>query len=302
MDSPFLLQSVPLKLLSTDSNTVLSALAPAKLNVFLHVVGKREDDYHLIESVMGFAEDVGDVVTVSLLSSPEITLTIGGRFANVLEQKDPEDNLVVRAARLLKGYYGVEAGVAIYLEKELPIGAGIGGGSSDAATVLKLLCRLWNVAMLPLDLLVSLGADVPVCVYGGTALVRGVGEIVEPYVLADTLYILLVNTGGFLSAGQVYQHQPITFRAELDVDQVDIVIDTENDLQSAAVELDASVGDVIVVLQQQSGCRAARMSGSGVTCFGVFDSVGSLQQAETVLRQHYPDAWVRPTVLAGKVS
>ena len=157
------------------SAPIVSVAAPAKLNLYLHVTGKRDDGYHLLDSLIAFA-DVGDEIKARTAADGSLTLTVRGPFAKDLA--DETDNLVLRAARRLREVAGIEAGAHLVLEKRLPVASGIGGGSADAAAALKALCRLWGVEMAEAEmraLALDLGADVPVCWVGRPAFIGGIG-------------------------------------------------------------------------------------------------------------------------------
>ena len=170
----------------------VAVFAPAKINLYLHVTGRRADGYHLLDSLVAFA-DIGDRVVAEPAST--LSLTISGPQSGTLDAQG-EENLVLRAARLLSEYAGVRAGAALHLEKHLPVAAGLGGGSSDAAAALRALCRLWKLptGREALDRLgLALGADIPACLEGRPAWVGGVGERVEPAPALPQAGILLAN-------------------------------------------------------------------------------------------------------------
>ena len=170
----------------------VAAFAPAKVNLYLHLVGRRPDGYHLVDSLVAFA-DVGDRITAR--SSASLTLKIDGPEATSLAGLG-ENNLMLRAARLLADHAGIAARAALHLEKNLPVAAGIGGGSSDAAAALRALCALWQVSVGDEDLRrlgVSLGADVPACLHAGVAWVGSIGERVEPALPLPPVGIVLAN-------------------------------------------------------------------------------------------------------------
>lgn len=273
--------------------TAVKAFAPAKINLTLHVTGQRADGYHLLDSLVVFA-DIGDQITVR--HADQLGLTVTGPMAAGV----PVDasNLVLRAARLA----GVDA-VAIELEKHLPAAAGIGGGSSDAAAVLRALQESHQVTV-P-DVL-ALGADVPVCLAGCTARMSGIGEQVVPVSGIPALFAVLVNP-------RVLVHTPDVFRALSDrngdampcipvfdgaVGCMDWLRTQRNDLQAAAISEQPVIAQVLRVLSDE-GAVLSRMSGSGATCFGLFQTQGMAHRAAGVVAQSHPDWWVRSTVLAG---
>jgi 4-diphosphocytidyl-2-C-methyl-D-erythritol kinase len=266
-----------------------AGIAPAKVNLYLHVVGKRDDGYHLLDSLVVFA-DVGDRLTLAPADAP--SLTVSGPFAAAIPPGD--DNLALRAVRRLAAATGRPDGIAVTLDKRLPVAAGIGGGSADAAAVLRGLATLWGLA--PDDprlrqVAAGLGADVPVCLDGRTAWLGGIGERLDPGPDLAGIPILLVNPGVPLSTPDVFRARSGAFSpearfalADADLDRLcDLLADRRNDLAEPAITLVPVVAEVLAVLATQPGCRLARMSGSGATCFGLFASPAAAQAAEAVL-------------------
>lgn len=261
--------------------------APAKLNLALHVTGRRADGYHLLDSLVAFA-GVGDVVT---LEPGPLSLRIDGPFGAGLSMGD---NLCLRAARLA----GADA--AIRLAKNLPVASGIGGGSADAAAVLRGLARMGHpVPPHPEEL----GADVPVCLMSAPARMQGVGEIVTPLPALPALPVVLANPGIALSTPQVFaaldrrDHPglpPIPRFAGHD-DMTGWLAGTRNDLEPAAMAIAPVIGQVLDALRR-NGAVFARMSGSGATCFGIHDSADQARIAAAALKQH--GWWAVATELA----
>lgn len=282
----------------------LRATAPAKINLYLHVVGRRADGYHLLDSLIAFA-DVGDIVEV--VASDALDLTIAGRFGAVLEARDG-DNLVLRAARRLAQAGGVPAHAAIHLDKRLPVAAGLGGGSSDAAAALKLLDRLWRLGIGDDDLArlgLELGADVPVCLAGRTSFVGGIGDALAFAPTLPSASMLLVNPGVALSTAAVFAAREGEFGAAARFDDAPadatalaaLLAARGNDLDDAATGLAPVVGEVRAVLAAQPGCLLARMSGSGATCFGLFADAVAAETAARALAADHADWWVEATSL-----
>jgi len=274
--------------------TTVKVFAPAKINLTLHVTGQREDGYHLLDSLVAFAQ-VGDVVRVA--RSDRSNLTVTGPFAHDVPRSD--DNLVLKAARLFVDE------VDISLEKKLPVASGIGGGSADAAATMQAISSLLNVPLPDRSAQLSLGADVPVCVMGGLVRMRGIGELLEP-INAGALGwpIVLVNPRVPVSTPDVFRRLPRKDNAPMDdpyelgpvphhMDEfIGWLSRQRNDLQAPAQELVPVIGDVLVELEQRKGCCLARMSGSGATCFGLFaDDVDARAAAEDI-GQAFPGWWV----------
>lgn len=273
-------------------------LARAKLNLALHVTGRRADGYHLLDSLVAFA-DLGDGIRVE--PAPDLRLTIDGPMAAGLSAA--EDNLVLRAARLM----GAGRGAAIRLTKRLPVASGIGGGSADAAATLSALAELWGVPLPDPEAVLSLGADVPVCLGGLPARMQGIGEVVTP--LATPLppaALVLANPGVAVSTPEIFRRLTRRDNAPLpaslprcaDLGQLaDFLSAQRNDLQPPAEALAPEIGTVIAALATQPGARIARMSGSGATCFALFDTRAEADAAAAWLRQAQPGWWVQAGML-----
>lgn len=280
--------------------------APAKINLYLHVTGKRDDGYHLIESLAAF---VGVCDVVRIAEADDLSLNMDGPYARVLETDlagRDDDNLVFKAARRLAQHAGRPPHVRIGLSKLLPVAAGIGGGSSDAAAVLRALRRLWALdldddalAALGLDL----GADVPVCVHVKTAWMAGIGEQVTPVQPGGMpIAVVLINPGVALSTPAVFDARTGDFGPpdRLPAIGPDFMADLaarRNDLEPAARRLAPAVGTVIDTLAAASGCAVARMSGSGPTCFGLFPDNADAVAAGAQIAKAHPDWWVTKSAL-----
>lgn len=276
----------------------LETLAPAKINLCLHVTGRRADGYHLLDSLVVFA-GVGDLLQA--VSAEALSLAVAGPFAAGLG--GGPDNLVLRAARLT----GV--GAAITLHKRLPVAAGIGGGSADAAATLRLMAAMGGAPVSPKAVL-ALGADVPVCLDGRAVRMRGIGEVIEPLPMLPPVWLVLVNPGMPVPTGSVFAALARRDNAGLpDIpaggwpDAAALtgwLGGTRNDLEPPALALAPEVGAVLAALGRLPGCRLARMSGSGGTCFGIFATAQAAAAGATRLRADHPGWWIAPApVLAG---
>ncbi len=250
--------------------------APAKVNLFLHVTGKRADGYHLLDSLVVFA-GTGDRLCAE--HSEGLSLRVTGPFASGLHSES--DNLVLRAARSLADAAGIEPNAAMMLEKNLPVASGIGGGSADAAAALRLLSHLWGVALAPVilhKLAERLGADVPVCLLGAPTRMRGVGEQLDPAPHLPNCGLVLVNPGVALATASVFKARQGGFSAATPLPagwnsasaMAEDLRNLTNDLQRPAIALQPVIGDVLAAITERPGCLLARMSGSGATCFGLF--------------------------------
>lgn len=282
---------------------MLAETAYAKINLALHVRARRPDGFHEIESLFAFARD-GDNLGAELRTDGELSLTIDGPFAEGLGAGP--DNLVLRAAEVLRRRHGVTSGAAIRLTKNLPVASGIGGGSADAAAALRLLSRLWKVDHAPirhpreggdslLDIAATLGSDVPACLVSRTLIGTGRGEALD---LRDipglsSMPLLLVNPRKPLSTGPVFTGWDGRDRGPLAADSLDAIIaEGRNDLQPPAIALVPEIAEILDAMQRQAGVRLARMSGSGATCFALMESPAALDRAASALAKARPDWWI----------
>lgn len=279
------------------------AFAPAKINLTLHVTGRRADGYHLLDSLVVFA-DLGD--RISAAAAPGLSLTLTGPIAADLPPGD--DNLVLRAARAMAEASGSpDRGAALILEKHLPVASGLGGGSSDAAATLAALARLWNVALPPLKSLLGLGADVPACVAGRSLRMTGIGDGLQP--LAHPLpqvTIVLANPRVAVTTKAVFagldrrDHAPMPRdlpRLDDAAELAAFLAMTRNDLEPPAIRAAPVIARVRSALSSQHGCLFARMSGSGATCFGIFADPLTAAAAAANLRRAEPGWWIEAAPL-----
>ena len=278
-------------------NRGATAFAAAKVNLYLHVTGRRADGYHLLDSLVAFA-DIGDEVTAT--AAPDFSLAIGGPEAAALDARG-DDNLVLRAARRLAAHYGIDSGAALRLEKRLPVAAGIGGGSSDAAAAARVLARLWGKR---LDkgaalALAELGADVPACLAAQPVWVGGIGEELA---LAEGLPdagIVLANPRRPLPTAAVFRARtgPFGRQARFTLMPTDTVglaaalSERRNDLSDAAIGLVPEIAAVLDRLTHLPGALLARMSGSGATCFALFADQAAALGASNILAAAQPGWW-----------
>ncbi len=277
--------------------------APAKVNLYLHVVGRRPDGYHLLDSLVAFA-GIGD--TVETRAAPDISLAIEGPFAAGVPAG--ADNLVLRAARALAHALHTDAGAAIRLVKRLPPASGIGGGSADAAATLRALMRLWDAR--PDDralarMALGLGADVPVCLAGRPAFVGGIGEDITFAPALPAASIVLANPGFPVATAEVFRRraQPFSKPArfsetpETAAELAAWLKERGNDLEAPARTICPAIGDVIAALERQPGALIARMSGSGGTCFALFALPGPATEAAGAIQRARPGWWVKAGAL-----
>jgi 4-diphosphocytidyl-2-C-methyl-D-erythritol kinase len=293
----------------------LSEHAPAKINLYLHVTGRRDDGYHLLDSLVMFAA-VGDQLEIAAPNprgTGDFQLSLSGPFAEALQAASAHaDNLVSRAADGVFAHAVSGFRCHLRLEKNLPLAGGIGGGSADAAAAIRLLCRengLDPYAPEMIVLALSIGSDIPACLYSRPAVMRGIGERLLATPVLPSLPVVLVNPG-------VAQPTPAVFRARHGefVQAVDLPPEgfahtaamaawlaehTDNGLTEAAASLSSVVTKVLSALSDQPECLLARMSGSGNTCFGIFPSAAEAEQAAAALSASEPGWWVVPTTLNG---
>ncbi len=268
----------------------VTELARAKVNLALSVVGRRNDGYHELDSVVAFAE-VGDVLTFAPAGSDELLIT--GPFADAL--KDETDNIVGRARDLIRIRINVGP-VAIVLQKNLPVASGIGGGSADAAATLRGLNRLAGAQLdgpTLQELAFKLGADVPVCIAQTACRMRGAGETLTAF--AGTLpgAIVLVNPLAALSTKDVFAALALargqSLNPALDVDHMP---SWRNDLTAPAIRLLPIIANVLAALQDLGCFSTVRMSGSGATCFGLVEDLAGARHTASTLQQKHPDWWI----------
>jgi len=280
--------------------------APAKVNLTLRVLGRRDDGYHEIESLVAFA-DCGDRLT--LAPGGELALAVSGPRAG--QAGADADNLVLKAARALAARIpGIELG-AFSLEKNLPVAAGLGGGSADAAAALRLIAqanclppgdpRVFEAAR-------ATGADVPVCLDPRPRLMRGIGEILSEPLVVPPLPAVLVNPGVAVATKPVFAawtpaaepSTPFDLAAAKGggIERLLYLLAAQaNDLETAAIQLAPAIAGVLAGLRALPGCRLARMSGSGATCFGLFSSTAEAIAAAKIAQRRNPDWWVRACAL-----
>ncbi|MBN9305386.1 MAG: 4-(cytidine 5'-diphospho)-2-C-methyl-D-erythritol kinase [Devosia sp. 67-54] len=282
--------------------------APAKLNLALHVTGRRADGYHALEMLVAFAE-IGDELEARPAARDSLAIT--GPFAPALGTT--EGNLVLRALSAFRARWpaALPPGIALTLRKNLPVAAGLGGGSADAAAALRLFAAMGQGGVAFADLLAlaaPLGADVPMCLYSRPAEVRGLGEIVLPLKAFPACHAVLINPLVPVVTADVFRRlerrdnpglpplpDPLLRPAQLAL----WLDETRNDLEPPALALVPAIGEIKARLAGIDGCILARMSGSGATVFGLFGSGAQAHQAAHDLRTRYPDHWVAAAPLLG---
>jgi 4-diphosphocytidyl-2-C-methyl-D-erythritol kinase len=307
--------------------------APAKLNLYLHVLGRRADGYHRLDSLVVFTR-TGD--TLRAEPADDFSLVIDGPFAAGLSTDD--DNLVLKAARALSSLSSRTStrrvrdpgsivpperwtpdqvrgdgkggqGARLTLTKNLPVASGIGGGSADAAAALRLLRRLWRLDIGDAQLhgvAAALGADVPACLRGEGVFLGGVGEVLTPAPVLPPLGLVLVNPGIPLPTPDVFaaRRGPFSEPARFSETPVDaralaaLLVTRRNDLEGPAISLVPAIATVLEALRATPGCHLARLSGSGATGFGLYDTPEAASHAAASIARREPGWWVAPTRLA----
>jgi 4-diphosphocytidyl-2-C-methyl-D-erythritol kinase len=286
-----------------------SWFAAAKINLALHVTGRREDGYHLLDSAVMFAADAGD--RLHLAPADSTSLTIEGPFSGGLETD--AGNLVLRAINALQtAFPGQVAHYAITLEKNLPVASGIGGGSADAAAALNAVIAGSGLKPAPEQvsrIALSLGADVPVCLASTACRMSGIGETVEPWPGAPRMHAVLVNPGVAVSTAAIFKALALTPGQAVGDGMSQMPGSGElghclewlqacrNDLEPPARALQPVIAEVLEAIAATAGCRLDRMSGSGATCFGLYETASVAAAAAEVLRDARPGWWVAPTRL-----
>lgn len=282
----------------------LRLTAPAKLNLHLHITGKRPDGYHLLESLVAFC-DVEDIIEIAL--SDKLELDITGPFAADIAQ-DNTENSVLAMARALQAHTGVTLGAHITLHKYIPTGAGLGGGSADAAAILQGLQQFWEVAIsreAQHKIALAVGADVPACLYGQSLWMTEVGDMLAPITI-PACYAVLVNPCKPLSTAKVYAAFTGKFRTVQSPPTLGGLAawyawmrTQHNDLHDAAVRCMPEIATILQALAKIPHCQASRMTGSGSTCFGVFEQELQASAAVAQLQKIFPNYWIQITRIKG---
>lgn len=285
--------------------------APAKVNLTLRILGRRADGYHEIESLVVFA-GFGD--RLSLVPGRDLRLTVGGPSAAQIDGGE-DDNLVLKAVRALAARVPDLVSGAFHLDKMLPVAAGLGGGSADAAAALRLLARVNGLRHSDVRLTAAAcaaGADVAVCLDPRSRVMRGIGEVLSEPLALPPLDAVLVNPGIAVATKAVFGRwtrlgalsaalAPAAIAKASGVDQLlQILMMQSNDLEAPAIALAPVIADVLAALRELPDCRLARMSGSGSTCFALFTSAETAAAAAKILERDYPHWWVRVCQLGGR--
>lgn len=280
-------------------------ISPAKLNLYLEVKNKRKDGFHNLESLMTFCE-LGDIIRIE--KSSTFKLKINGPFGRFL---DLNKNIIVEAVNGLEQLYEREFGVSVTLEKNLPISSGMGGGSSNAATVIRAIHDIFEVdeSQYLDNFLVSIGADVPFCYYGKSAIITGIGDKIQ-FVNhdLDDYHVLLVNPIKEISTKKIFEKLKIEkekkVKKETKLTQInlDFLKGKENHLESVAIKELLEINIILEFLRLKTNSLYSRMTGSGATCFSIFENKESLESAEKMIKLKFPLYWVMNTKLVNSIN
>lgn len=285
-------------------------LCPAKINLFLHILGKRADGYHILESLVTFA-DCGDELSFER-GDAELALEIAGEYAGELNEFDVADNLIMKASKAFETHFDVRVGGKFTLVKNLPVASGIGGGSSNAAMTMKLLMQAYGKTDDVDDVLLALGADVPVCFSGKNVIMSGIGEGLDEWPELPRLHAVLVNPNEAVSTAKIFGKlnaaadiTPYEFAGQsafkfADAFELMTFLKTQrNDMQSAAIEICPEIDNVLKALDEGDDVLFTQMSGSGATCFAIFSTAQQSESAAKVLADAHPNWWIKSTAFAG---
>ncbi len=289
----------------------LTAKAHAKLNLFLHVTGKREDGYHNLHSLTAFL-DLADIITFSPKqeNSPKIEMT--GAFCKNLKHVESTENLAMQAATNLASHADQDFNFDIHIEKNIPPGAGLGGGSADAAATIRALIDHWELNLPETQLqqvLLNLGADVPACFKQQTLFMSGIGDVIDDGPSLLKLNMILIYPGISSDTAKVYKnlkninHEDILTCPDQTEDQnqfINFLLETRNDLTEPACKQYPEIRTALDYLDTQKGIRLARMTGSGSACFGIFDTAQNVENAVKDVRTKHPDWWCQKVSLLEK--
>lgn len=289
---------------------VISFLAPAKINLYLHITGRLDNGYHTLDSLVGFV-DIGDII--SLKPANDFNFTVSGPFAKNFSTKELDSspnssNLAVRAVWLLANALKKTPDFEVHLTKNLPMGAGIGGGSSDAATVLWALIEHWQKSPeqdILEKIMLELGADVPVCLDCSPKYISGIGEKLTPTEQIPECPAVLIFPGKHCPTPQIFQRFNASFetlksrpKSFQNTDDMRLFLSQQkNQLTSAAIELVPEIQNALNALSTSKHCLLSRMSGSGSTCFGLFNDMDNAHKAAKIISDENPDWWVKTTTL-----
>lgn len=264
----------------------------SKINLFLHILGRNEIGYHLLDSLFVFS-DIGDDITITKNDGEEISLFVKGDFAS--DVPDDENNLVIKMCKEM----GINRGISIILEKNVPVSSGIGGGSADAGAVMRGLINLFSLKLDDkqiIEISKKIGADVPACVFSKSSLIAGIGEIITPFDLKEKYKILLINPLKKILTKDIFKIGVKNFSAPALIDNKNLVSslkNTHNDLLSPALSLVPEISEILSDLNGLDGALYTNMSGSGATSFALFNDAKKIKKAKEYLEKKYRNYWIK---------
>ena len=285
-------------------STVVYKEARAKINLSLLITGRKSDGYHTLDSIIFF---VSFCDRLSFRIDEELSLEISGPFSDSLE--NGRNNLTIQAAEAFKKECKLNTGVAISLEKNIPVSAGLGGGSTNAAVTLLALNELCKTGLTSASLAeigLSIGADVPVCLFGETARVQGIGEEIQPFVFPHKFGVVLVNPGVPISTAKVFSRFNSGFSEFMSADTLNELSAMQNfrpftalrnDLELPATQLCPEISRVLGVLRSETDCIVSGLSGSGPTCFGLFQTLEEAERVVMRLKRQNTNWWLKATAV-----
>ena len=283
----------------------ITKLSPAKINLFLEVKSKRDNGYHNIESLMTFC-NFGDIICVS--ESTDFKIKLEGPFSSSLINKE---NLIQRSVKKLEDLFERNFNVEVVLKKNLPIASGMAGGSSNAATFIACIKEIFKLEEVDgfNELLLSLGADVPFCYNGKTALVTGIGENLKFTKRLKEYFVLLVNPNIEVSTKEIFNNINLKeISSKKDQIILSNLINLEffkyrsNHLENYAIKQFNIIGEILSYLSKIKGSVLTRMTGSGATCFALFDCIEDLEEAEYLTTKRFKDCWIKSTKLKNNIK
>ncbi|MAZ76067.1 MAG: 4-(cytidine 5'-diphospho)-2-C-methyl-D-erythritol kinase [Micavibrio sp.] len=285
--------------------------APAKINLYLHVTNKREDGYHNLDSLITFA-DFGDQITLN--TSKTLSLSIDGLFAKDLSINEQSleyssDNILVKTLWKIADYAHQTPSFNITLTKNIPIGAGLGGGSADAAALARILCQLWDIDPSDKDfqeILFSIGADVPMCFASETCQIKNAGELIKKAPKLPSMNTVLVHPNSHCSTVKIFKinksYSPNTVSIPDVISNQEELLSflktTRNDLTNAALKNTPAIKEILNALNKQDGIALSRMSGSGSACFGIFKTQNNATNAAEIIKNLHPEWWVQAVTIS----
>lgn len=273
--------------------------SPAKINIFLEVMSRRKDGFHNLNSLMSFC-NIGDFIEIK--KSKKFSFDIVGPFSKSLLKL--EHNIILEVIKNLETHFDRTFNINLKLRKNLPISSGLGGGSCNAAITIKALLKIFELKIKETELqkiLLSIGSDVPFCYYGKTSLVNGIGEKIKPISKIEELNILLVNPMVEVPTKEIFK-KVIKFNSNPTVltkktiskkELLDILDNSANDLEEIAIASFSEIKEVLEFFKFHTKSTFQRMSGSGGTCIGFFDSNKSLKEAELNFKKYFSNWWVK---------